>query len=67
LPPLEKAILTYATYELLSSQDLNQVKMIIDQTINFSKAYLEEGKYKYINKVLDLLFKEKSIGEFKKV
>jgi transcription termination factor NusB len=67
LPPLEKAILTYAAYELLLVQDLNQVKMIIDQTINFSKAYLEEGKYKYINKVLDLLFKEKSIGEFKKV
>jgi transcription termination factor NusB len=66
LPPLEKAILTYAAYELLLAQDLNQVKMIIDQTINFSKAYLEEGKYKYINKVLDLLFKEKSIGEFKK-
>jgi transcription termination factor NusB len=67
LPPLEKAILTYAAYELLLVQDLNQVKMIIDQTINFSKAYLEEGKYKYINKVLDLLFKEKHMKEFKKI
>jgi len=67
LPPLEKAILTYAAYELLSAQDFNQVKMIIDQTVNFSKVYLEEGKYKYINKILDLLFKEKSIDEFKKI
>jgi transcription termination factor NusB len=67
LPPLEKAILTYAAYELLLVQDLNQVKMIIDQAINFSKAYLEEGKYKYINKVLDLLFKEKNVDEFKKI
>ena len=66
LPPLEKAILTYATYELFSVQDFNQVKMLIDQTINFSKVYLEENKYKYINKVLDLLFKEKNAEEFKK-
>jgi len=29
--------------------------MIISQTVNFSKAYLEESKYKYINKVLDLV------------
>ena len=43
--------------------------MIIDQTINFSKVYLEEGKYKYINKVLDLLFKEKNTDkdEFEKI
>ena len=67
LPPLEKAILAYATYEIFSAQDFNQVKMIIDQTINFSKVYLEENKYKYINKVLDLLFKEKNVDEFKKV
>jgi len=66
LPPLEKAILTYAAYELLSTQDFSQVKMIIDQTINFSKVYLEEGKYKYINKILDLLFKEKNTIETKK-
>jgi transcription termination factor NusB len=32
--------------------------MIISQSINFSKAYLEENKYKYINKVLDLISKE---------
>jgi len=69
LPPLEKAVLTYATYELFSAQDSNQVKMLIDQTINFSKVYLEENKYKYINKILDLLFKEKNTDkdEFKKI
>lgn len=67
LPPLEKAILTYATYELFSAQDSNQVKMLIDQTINFSKVYLEENKYKYINKILDLLFKEKSIDKPEKI
>jgi len=55
LPPLEKAILVYATYELLFGQNPNYSRMIISQTINFSKAYLEEGKYKYINKVLDLI------------
>jgi transcription termination factor NusB len=33
--------------------------MIIDQTINFSKVYLEEEKFKYINKILDLMVKEK--------
>ena len=61
LPPLEKAILTYAAYELLFDQSSNYSKMIIDQVINFSKAYLEEDKYKYINKVLDLLLKEKNV------
>lgn len=60
-PPLEKAILTYAAYELLFGKNTDLAKMIIDQTINFSKVYLEEGKYKYINKVLDLLIKEEKI------
>jgi transcription termination factor NusB len=63
LPPLEKAILIYGVYELLFGQSPNYEKVIIDQTINFSKAYLEESKYKYINKVLDLLFKEKNYVE----
>jgi transcription termination factor NusB len=55
---LEKAILTYASYELLLGKNIDLAKMIIDQTINFSKVYLEEDKYKYINKVLDLINKE---------
>ena len=59
LPSLERAILTYATYELLFGKNTDLGKMIIDQTINFSKVYLEEGKYRYINKVLDLIIKEK--------
>ena len=61
LSPLEKAILTYASYELLLGKNIDLAKMIIDQTINFSKVYLEEDKYKYINKVLDLLIKEEKI------
>lgn len=60
LPPLEKAILVYASYELLFGKNNDLVKMIISQTINFSKAYLEENKYKYINKVLDLIIKNKN-------
>ncbi|CAH1755695.1 7432_t:CDS:2 [Entrophospora sp. SA101] len=60
LPPLEKAILTYASYELLVGKNIDLAKMIIDQTINFSKVYCEEEKYKYINKVLDLLTKEEN-------
>ena len=58
LPPLEKATLVYAAYELLFGKNPDYSKMIIDQTINFSKVYLEVEKYKYINKVLDLLVKE---------
>lgn len=61
LPPLEKSILVYATHELLLEKNANLGKMIIDQVINFSKAYLEEGKYKYINKVLDLIIKEEKV------
>ena len=59
LPPLERAILTYAAYELLFGKNIDLSKMIISQAISFSKAYLEEDKYKYINKVLDLVSKEK--------
>ncbi|RHZ35664.1 transcription antitermination factor NusB [endosymbiont GvMRE of Glomus versiforme] len=61
LPPLEKAILTYSGYEMLFNQNFGYERMIIDQTINFSKAYLEEEKYKYINKVLDLLLNKKKL------
>ena len=59
LPPLERAILIYAAYELLLGKNTDLAKVIIDQTINFSKVYLEEGKYKYVNKVLDLIIKER--------
>jgi len=59
LPPLERAILTYAAYELLFGKNIDLSKMIISQDISLSKAYLEEDKYKYINKVLDLVSKEK--------
>ena len=58
LPPLERAVLFYSAYELLSEKNSSLEKMIIDQTINFSKVYLEKQKYKYINKVLDLLIQE---------
>lgn len=59
LPPLERAILVYASYELLFGENNYLFKMIISQTINFSKVYLDEDKYKYINKVLDLINKER--------
>ena len=62
LSPLEKAILTYASYELLVGKNIDLAKMIIDQTINFSKVYLEENKFKYINKNLDLLWKNLEVS-----
>ena len=58
LLPLEKALLVYASYEILFNQENHYAKMIIDQVINFSKVYLEENKHKYINKILDFFFKE---------
>ena len=58
LPPLEKALLIFATQELFFGSNPNYGKVIIDQTINFSKVYLEEGKYRYINKNLDLLWQD---------
>src|SRR3954468_16268282 len=58
LLPLEKALLVYASYEILFNQENHYAKMIIDQVINFSKVYLEENKHKYINKILDSFFKE---------
>ncbi|CAG8833034.1 23367_t:CDS:2, partial [Gigaspora margarita] len=66
LPPLERAVLIYAAYELIQTQNSPVRKMIIDQTINFSKAYLEAGKHKYINKNLDLFWKKKRKKQPKK-
>jgi transcription termination factor NusB len=60
---LEKATLIYASHEMLFNPDVF-VPSLINQIVEFSKKYLELEKYKYINKVLDLLFKslpEKSI------
>jgi transcription termination factor NusB len=59
LPPLEKAVLIYGVYELFFEQKLQHAKLVINNVLNFSKAYLEKEKIGYINKVLDLLVKEK--------
>ncbi|KLL02226.1 MAG: transcription antitermination protein NusB [Mycoplasmataceae bacterium RC_NB112A] len=61
LSPLEKAILIYGAYELLveTRTKLFLSNLIINNLINFSKAYLEKEKVGYINKVLDLLSQEK--------
>ncbi|MCE8158919.1 MAG: hypothetical protein I3270_00325 [Candidatus Moeniiplasma glomeromycotorum] len=59
LPPLEKAILIYGAYELLLEQKASHANLVINNLINFSKAYLEKEKIGYINKVLDLLIQEK--------
>jgi transcription termination factor NusB len=56
LPPLEKAALVYASYEIFFNPGI-LVPSLINKIIEFSKKYLETEKYKYINKVLDLLFK----------
>lgn len=59
LPPLEKATLIYASYEIFFNSNVF-VPALINQIVEFSKKYLESEKYKYINKVLDLLFKSLS-------
>ena len=59
LPPLEKSILIYSSYEILFNQKM-PIPSLINQIIEFSKKYLEPNKYGYINKVLDLLFKQKN-------
>jgi transcription termination factor NusB len=56
---LERAILIFAAYELFLEKNACYEKAIIDQVINFSKVYLDENKYKYINKILDLIIKKK--------
>ena len=59
---LEKALLVYATYELIFEQNSNHEKMIIDQIINFAKVYLEEEKFRFINKNLDLTLRSKEVN-----
>lgn len=58
LPPLEKALLIFSSYEIIFQKDV-PIPLLIDQAVIFSKKYLEEEKYKYINKALDLISKEK--------
>ena len=63
LPPLEKAILIYGAYELFFEQEPEHSNLVINNVINFSKAYLEKEKVGYINKVLDLLAEEKRVNK----
>lgn len=58
LPPLEKSILVFGSYEILYQKKV-PTPLLIDQMIIFSKKYLEKDKYKYINKILDLITNEK--------
>lgn len=57
LPELERATISFAMNELLFN-DENFPKVVINQTINFSKSYLGKNKYKYLNKILDTVLKE---------
>jgi len=56
LLPLEKSVLVYATHEILFAKEIF-IPSLINQIVEFSKRYLEEDKYRYINKVLDLIYK----------
>lgn len=58
LPPLEKAVLIFSIQKIKKEKKL--WKPIIDQVINFSKVYLEQDHYKYINKVIDLIIKDEN-------
>ena len=58
LPPLEKAVLIYASHEIFFNKSVF-IPSLIDQTVEFSKKYLEPDKHKYINKILDLMYKSK--------
>jgi transcription termination factor NusB len=60
LPPLEKSVLVYAAHEILFAKDIF-IPSLINQIVEFSKKYLKDDKYKYINKVLDLIYKSKPI------
>lgn len=61
IPILEKAILATAVYEINSLKEEKKINFssIIDQSVSFSKKYLENDKHKYINKILDEISKEK--------
>jgi len=59
LPPLEKAILVYASHEIFFNEKVF-ILSLINQAVDFSKRYLEPDKYRYINKVLDLLYKSRA-------
>jgi len=61
LPPLEKVVLVYASHEIFFNKNVF-IPSLIDQTVDFSKKYLEPDKYRYINKVLDLLFKSEKLN-----
>lgn len=60
LPPLEKTVLVYVSHEIFFNKSVF-VPSLIDQAVDFSKKYLEPDKYRYINKILDLLFKSEKL------
>jgi len=60
LPELERAVLGFAVFEIVVSSRKSPYKIVMDQTINFCKTYLDKKKYRYVNKVLDFIVKEKN-------
>jgi transcription termination factor NusB len=56
LSVLEKSILIFSTYEIIFT-NLNK-KIIINESVNITKRYVGDGKYKYVNAVLDKLKKD---------
>ena len=50
--PVEKAILLYATYEMLYRRD-TPTKVVISEAVNLCKKFGAVGGYKFVNGVLD--------------
>ena len=59
LPPLEKSVLVYAAHEILFVKEIF-IPSLINQIVEFSKKHLEDDKYKYVNKILDLMYKSRA-------
>lgn len=59
---VDKAILRLATFELLFRQDV-PYRVVINEGIELAKAFAAEDSHKFVNGVLDKLFKDKGLGK----
>lgn len=56
---LEKSLFCFSIFEMIYLREKKYANLIIYNSVSFSKKYLGENKYKYVNKILDLIKKEK--------
>lgn len=59
----DRNILRLGTYEICFSKDHTDAAVIINEAVNLARIYGEDESYKFVNAILDAIYKKNSIKE----